>query len=164
MGRSSLPYWALRDFGLGQLGHEPHPDIYITRLVEIFREVRRVLRGDGVVLLNLGDTYAGSAKGRRKDGSHSAKMDDLQRTSRAYRLPSNWIPGGGHAPPAGYKRKDLMLIPHRVVIGLHADGWYVRADNIWHKATAMPSPAKDRTTTAHEYVFHLTKSPHYFWD
>ena len=146
---TSPPYWGLRDYGMdGQLGQEPTPTEYVSNITEIFREVRRVLRDDGTLWLNLGDTYVGT-------GSKGERTDPKNREGRN---------GQAHAVNSrveGLKPKDLVGIPWRVAFALQDDGWYLRQDIIWHKPNAMPSPVKDRPTTAHEYLFpvsytHLT--------
>jgi len=124
----------------GCLGLEPTPELYVNHMVEIFREVRRVLRSDGTVWLNLGDSYAG--------GSGS---DPYRRTT-----------SGGMGP--GLKPKDLCGIPWRVAFALQADGWWLRSDIIWHKPNPMPESVTDRPTKSHEYLFLLTKSKRYFFD
>lgn len=134
-----------------QIGLEESPADYVEKLVDVFREVRRVLRDDGTVWLNLGDSYA-SAGGARGYGSSDGEVGR----------------GDGVAelrqPPNGYKAKDLMLIPARVAIALVEDGWWLRSDVIWHKPNAMPSSVTDRPTSAHEHVFLLAKSERYFYD
>jgi DNA modification methylase len=137
---TSPPYWGLRDYGVpGQLGLEPTPEEYVANMVGVFREVRRVLRDDGTVWLNLGDSYATGA------GKASS-------------------PGGGRMPLPGLKPKDLVGIPWRVAFALQADGWYLRSDIIWAKPNPMPESVTDRPTKAHEYLFLLTKSARYHYD
>lgn len=149
---TSPPYWGLRDYGEpGQLGLEATPEEYVGNLVEVFRELRRVLRDDGTAWLNLGDTYATSG-GQRAYGS------------------SDHLTGRGPAPrrndvgASGLKPKDLCMIPARVAIALQADGWWLRSDTIWNKPNPMPESCIDRPTKAHEYIFLLTKCAHYFYD
>ena len=156
---TSPPYYGLRDYGHdGQIGLEETPDAYVARLVEVFREVRRVLRDDGTCWLNLGDSYA------TQGGAHGGR-DDNQRGVGAKRL---HIEGAGdqeaRRPAKGYKPKDLLGIPWMVAFALRADGWYLRQDIIWHKPNPMPESVTDRCTKAHEYVFLLTKSARYFYD
>lgn len=156
---TSPPYYGLRDYGhAGQIGLEGTPDAYVERLVEVFREVRRVLRDDGTCWLNLGDSYA--AQG----GAHGGR-DDNQRGVGAKRL---HIEGAGdqeaRRPAKGYKPKDLLRIPWMVAFALRADGWYLRQDIIWNKPNPMPESVTDRCTKAHEYVFLLTRSARYFYD
>jgi len=139
-----------------QLGLEETPDEYIARMVEIFREVRRVLRPDGIAWINLGDSYASSVGGGQNDLSTSTVTG-----SRKKRDPKNET---GIKRSAGLKPKDLVGIPWRVALALQADGWYLRSDVIWSKPNPMPESVTDRPTKAHEYVFMLTKSERYFFD
>ena len=137
---TSPPYFGLRDYGEDdQIGLENSPDEYVAQLVAVFREVHRVLRDDGTVWLNLGDSYAGSGKGRNADGSANVDPASKQATSLGT------IIGTLHKlTPDGLKPKDLMGIPWRVAFALQADGWYLRQDIIWHKPNAMPSSVTDR--------------------
>lgn len=156
---TSPPYYGLRDYGAdGQIGLEETPDQYIERLVAIFREVRRVLKDDGTLWINIGDSYAGSGKGRNADGTHSNKTPDKeshgQKSGKISKAPTC----------EGYKPKDLFGIPWLLAFALRADGWYLRADIIWQKPNAMPESVKDRPTRAHEYIFLLSKSARYFYD
>lgn len=156
---TSPPYYGLRDYGhAGQIGLEETPDAYVARLVDVFREVRRVLRDDGTLWLNLGDSYA--AQG----GAHGGR-DDNQRGVGAKRP---HIEGAGdqeaRRPAQGYKPKDLLGIPWMVAFALRADGWWLRQDIIWHKPNPMPESVTDRCTKAHEYVFLLSKSARYFYN
>ena len=147
---TSPPYWGLRDYGHdGQIGLEATPEAYVARMVEVFREVRRVLRDDGTVWLNLGDSYtSGGRDTRAADKKHEGARE---MTTRA-------------PTPQGLKPKDLVGIPWRVAFALQADGWWLRQDIIWHKPNPMPESVRDRCTKAHEYVFLLTKSERYFYD
>jgi len=132
-----------------QIGLEQTPDDYVNELVEVFREVRRVLSYDGTLWLNLGDSYAGSGKG----GQSAEKRSE------------GWQPEyANKGATYGMKPKDLMGIPWRVAFALQADGWYLRSDIIWHKPNPMPESVTDRPTKAHEYLFLLTKSPRYYYD
>ena len=144
---TSPPYYNLRDYGAaGQIGMEETPEEYITKLVDVFREVRRVLRQDGTLWVNIGDSYA---------------------TRSGPQPPANTRNTHGHTrkePPSGYKCKDLMGIPWLLAFALRADGWYLRQDIIWHKTNAMPESVRDRCTKAHEYIFLLSKSAHYYFD
>lgn len=152
---TSPPYWGLRDYGVaGQLGLESTPEEYTARLVEIFREVRRVLRDDGTAWLNLGDSYAGSGK-----GPSNAYARPAQCMSNVSAAPNRWI-----SIPSGIKPKDLIGIPWRVAFALQADGWYLRSDIIWSKPNPMPESVTDRPTKAHEYIFLLSKSARYHYD
>ena len=151
----SPPYWGLRDYGVaGQIGLEPTPDAYVAKMVDVFREVCRVLRDDGTLWLNLGDTY--TSGGRADYGS--CAPDAKQATHLA-------IKSAKRAPlPPGLKPKDLIGIPWRVALALQADGWWLRADIIWAKPNPMPESVTDRPTKAHEYVFLLSKAERYFYD
>jgi DNA modification methylase len=152
---TSPPYWGLRDYGLaGQLGLERTPEEYVAKLVEVFREVRRVLRGDGTLWLNLGDCY-NAYNGGAGPGS---KLSDTQTSERPH-----LETGYGLRTPS-LKPKDLVGIPWRVAFALQADGWWLRRDIIWHKPNPMPESVTDRPTSSHEYVFLLTKSARYFFD
>jgi DNA modification methylase len=151
---TSPPYWGLRDYGVdGQIGLERTPEEYVEHLVEVFREVRRVLRPDGVLWLNLGDCYANDGKWGGETGGKQSYLPDADR-----------MRCGREKRVTDLKPKDLVGIPWRVAFALQADGWWLRKDNIWHKPNPMPESTEDRTTTAHEYVFHLTKSELYFYD
>jgi len=152
---TSPPYFGLRDYGVeGQLGLEATPDEFCAALVEVFREVRRVLKDDGTVWLNLGDSYA---RPTAKGGSGPSGKN------RAY-YGDNYGDAGKAGVPTGLKDKDLIGIPWRVAFALQADGWYLRQDIIWSKPNPMPESVRDRCTKAHEYIFLLTKSPKYFFD
>jgi DNA modification methylase len=167
---TSPPYFGLRDYGMpGQIGLEPTPDLYVSKLVEVFREVRRVLRKDGTCWLNLGDSYCSQG------GLHDGRADN-QSGVGAKRV---WRDGSGRADGIvdargqrnrngnsviGLKPKDLIGIPWRVAFALQADGWWLRQDIIWSKPNPMPESVTDRCTKAHEYLFMLTKSARYFYD
>lgn len=149
---TSPPYFGLRDYGVeGQIGLERTPEEYVDKLVQVFREVRRVLRDDGTLWLNLGDSYNGSEMNR--SGQHGYKDGRSNRDKR-------FSVGGVE----GLKPKDLVGIPWMVAFALRADGWYLRQDIIWYKPNAMPESVKDRCTKAHEYIFLLTKSSKYYYD
>ena len=151
---TSPPYWGLRDYGHeGQLGLERTPEEYVARLVEVFREVRRVLADDGTLWLNLGDRYASGGRGGGMEGEAGAK----QRSNFGALL-------GPKKAPDGLKPKDLVGIPWRVAFALQADGWYLRSDIIWAKPNPMPESVTDRPTKAHEYLFLLAKSQRYYYD
>jgi DNA modification methylase len=153
---TSPPYWGLRDYGVdGQLGLESTPDEYVEKMVEVFREVRRVLRDDGTLWLNLGDSYAGSGKGAWDNKEVQKEVYVPDKDSPQCKLKK---------VPQGLKPKDLVGIPWMVAFALRADGWYLRSDIIWHKPNAMPESVKDRPTKAHEYIFLLSKSPKYYYD
>lgn len=152
---TSPPYFGLRDYETaGQLGLEKTPREYVDKLVTVFREVRRCLRDDGTVWLNLGDSYA-STGGHGKLGANS------QMVGREANSERRKVKG---SVPDGFKTKDLMGIPWRVAFALQDDGWYLRSDIVWAKPNPMPESVLDRPTRSHEYLFLLTKSPNYFYD
>ncbi len=153
---TSPPYWGLRDYGVeGQLGLEPTPEEYVQNMVEVFREVRRVLRDDGTLWLNLGDSYAGSGKGAWDNPSSRVKEVYIPKSTDYKHIPK---------VPSNLKPKDLIGVPWRVAFALQADGWYLRSDIIWEKPNAMPESVRDRPTKSHEYIFLLSKSKKYFYD
>jgi DNA modification methylase len=156
---TSPPYFGLRDYGMaGQIGLEETPAEFIARLVEVFREVRRVLRNDGTLWVNMGDSYASIAGGYASCGS-AGKQDMVSQATRGAVLR-----GKRRSPPMGLKQKDLMGIPWRLAFALQDDGWYLRQDIIWHKPNPMPESTRDRCTKSHEYLFLLSKSPRYYYD
>jgi len=144
---TSPPYFGLRDYGgVGQIGMEQTPEAYVAQLVTVFHEVWRVLRDDGTVWLNIGDSYAnGGRTSRDGDG----------------KLPARQM---GVRPLDGAKPKDLLMIPARVALALQADGWWLRSAIVWHKPNPMPESVKDRPTSAYEMVFLLAKSEQYYYD
>ena len=155
---TSPPYWGLRDYGSeDQLGLEETPEQYIDNMVEVFREVKRVLRKDGTLWLNLGDSYAGGGRAG-KNPEYKAKHTNFGKVQdmSTYTEPSKI--------PKGLKPKDLVGIPWRVALALQADGWWLRNDIIWSKPNPMPEPVKDRLTKSHEYIFLLTKSKSDYYD
>lgn len=151
---TSPPYWGLRDYGCdSQLGLEETPEKFVENMVGVFREVKRVLRPDGTLWLNMGDSYVGGGRGGNPEESSFRK----QATNK----------GSLVAPsktPPGLKPKNLVGIPWRLAFALQADGWYLRSDIIWSKPNPMPESVTDRPTKAHEYIFLLTKSPRYYYD
>jgi DNA modification methylase len=166
---TSPPYWGLRDYGVeGQLGLEKTPQEYIAKMVEVFREVRRVLRSDGTAWLNIGDSYAGSWG----NSGHRPELDNTpsyQRDKNCEYLPRGGWDNRRDRPASSYriegiKAKDLCLIPFRLAIALQEDGWWVRSDIIWAKPNPMPESVTDRPTKSHEYMFLLTKSAKYYFD
>jgi DNA modification methylase len=163
---TSPPYWGLRDYGSeGQLGLERTPEEYVAEMVQVFREVRRVLCDDGVCWLNLGDSYAGSwgAQSREHAGKHAPNVSALSANQvKAAQIRESHTGSLSRTP--GLKPKDLVGIPWRVAFALQADGWYLRSDVIWSKPNPMPESVIDRPTKAHEYVFLLTKSEQYMYD
>jgi DNA modification methylase len=159
---TSPPYFGLRDYGeSNQIGLESSLEEYINQLVKVFQEVKRVLRDDGTLWLNLGDSYSGSGKGRNPDGTvHVSSFITKQGTSAGTVMgdvPSGFI-------PKGLKPKDLMGVPWRVAFALQSDGWYLRQDIIWAKPNPMPESVNDRCTKSHEYLFLLSKSAKYYFD
>jgi DNA modification methylase len=159
---TSPPYFGLRDYGMpDQIGLEETPEDYTQKLVEVFREVRRVLKDDGTLWLNLGDSYASS---QSNNGGYSAKS-----TLAGFTNPNTKGRQANNATKPrkidhGLKPKDLIGIPWRVAFALQADGWYLRQDIIWHKPNPMPESVTDRCTKAHEYIFLLSKSSSYYFD
>ena len=153
---TSPPYWGLRDYGEDeQLGLEETPEEFVDNLVKMFREVKRVLRKDGTVWLNLGDSYCGVGSHNNKHTTKkSLNWNGSEETNNSLR------PGGVH----GLKPKNLVGIPWKVAFALQSDGWYLRQDIIWHKPNPMPESVQDRCTKSHEYIFLLTKSAKYFYD
>jgi DNA modification methylase len=149
---TSPPYWGLRDYGCdGQLGLEATPEEYVANLVGIFHELRRVLRDDGTLWLNLGDTYTSGNRSTRDPGQSVLHPAQPKGTPRI-------------KTPPGLKPKDLVGIPWRVAFALQADGWWLRQDIIWAKPNPMPESVTDRCTKSHEYIFLLTKSARYYYD
>ena len=148
---TSPPYYGLRDYGEDeQIGLEQTPEEYIQKMVNVFREIRRILKDEGTVWLNIGDTYAGGGRGgdpkhSKGDNSQEATMPSIKKHDI-------------------FKPKDLMMIPFRLAIALQEDGWWVRQDIIWVKPNPMPEPVKDRCVKSHEYIFLLSKSKKYYFD
>jgi len=158
---TSPPYWGLRDYGTpGQLGLEPTPEEYVANMVGVFREVRRVLRDDGTVWLNLGDSY--SSGGRTTQVAPTLRTKGHDEASGK----AEYLQGFAVRPGAvkGLLGKQLIGIPWRVAFALQADGWWLRQDIIWHKPNPMPESVTDRCTKAHEYMFLLSKSARYYYD
>jgi DNA modification methylase len=175
---TSPPYYGLRDYGHdGQIGLESTPEAYVDKLVAVFREVRRVLRNDGVLWLNLGDSYAAGRGGTSMPaetlaGGKNGFGDNNSHRGRLAQVPDGKNPNAPisvyqphrNAGAIGLKHKDLIGIPWRVAFALQADGWWLRQDIIWNKPNPMPESVTDRCTKAHEYIFLLTKSARYFYD
>jgi DNA modification methylase len=166
---TSPPYWGLRDYGhAGQIGLEASPADFVESLVEVFEEVRRVLRSDGTAWINMGDSYA--TVGGPSTPQMGAAFQDRQRgqevicrSKRMNRGAGRW--GGGNNPAAGLlKPKDLCGTPWRLAFALQDAGWWLRQDIIWSKPNPMPESVRDRCTKAHEYLFLLAKSERYFYD
>lgn len=150
---TSPPYFGLRDYGVaGQIGLEPTPDAFVAEMVEVFGEVRRVLRSDGTLWLNLGDSYANDGKwGGSSGGKHVSALHGASGIGRGKTV-------------TGLKPKDLIGIPWRVAFALRADGWTLRSEIIWAKPNPMPESVTDRPTSAHEKIFLFAKSARYFYD
>jgi site-specific DNA-methyltransferase (adenine-specific) len=158
---TSPPYWGLRDYGVaGQFGLEPTPDEYVEKMVGVFQRVWRVLRDDGTVWLNLGDSYAATTKG----SGGTAKGTIAGGAGQGTNAGSFYSTVKTDLMQCGLKPKDLIGIPWRVALALQADGWYLRQDIIWHKPNPMPESVTDRCTKAHEYVFLLSKQARYWYD
>lgn len=155
---TSPPYFGLRNYGVdGQIGLEQTPEAYAEKLVKVFRSVRRILKDDGTLWLNIGDSYAGS----NGNGTRQSKWKTADTYAANYAYSLRKMTG---RKDIGYKPKDLIGIPWMVAFALRADGWYLRQDIIWSKPNAMPESVKDRCTKSHEYIFLFSKSPHYFFD
>ena len=147
---TSPPYWGLRDYGVdGQLGLEKTPEQYVSRMVDVFREVRRVLKDDGTLWINLGDSYSGSCQ--------TGGTNSISGTGKSQ-------PHVIHTRETNLKPKDLVGIPWMVAFALRSDGWYLRQDIIWAKPNPMPESVTDRCTKAHEYIFLLSKQAKYYYD
>ena len=149
---TSPPYYGLRDYGIdAQIGLEPTPDKYVANMVAVFREVKRVLKDDGVLWLNVGDSYCGTGdKGEWTDPKYADGRNG-QKVALNKKID-------------GLKPKDLIGIPWMLAFALRADGWYLRQDIIWAKPNPMPESVKDRCTKSHEYIFLLSKSAKYYYD
>lgn len=155
---TSPPYWGLRDYGVdGQIGLEATPTRFVAEIVAVFREVRRVLRGDGTLWLNLGDSFAGN-RGSADNGGRQVNGKTISRRRDNAPVPRS------DGRVAGLKPKDLIGVPWRVAFALQQDGWYLRTEIIWHKLNPMPEAVKDRPTRSHEYIFLLTKSARYYYN
>lgn len=140
---TSPPYYGLRDYGMEeQIGMEVSPAIYIEKLVCIFKEIRRILKNDGTLWVNIADSYAGSIKSRIKLSENAEIAKEWQ----------------------GIKSKDMLGIPWGLAFALRDDGWYLRSDIIWQKSNCMPESVKDRPTKSYEHIFLLSKSNHYYYD
>jgi len=164
---TSPPYWGLRDYGHGdQLGMEETPDLFVANMVKVFAGVKRVLRDDGTLWLNIGDSYAGSwgNQGRKSErGTQRPINGEMLTPVHDGRYPDARSNTGKIPDGANFKAKDLVGIPWLLAFALRADGWYLRSEIIWAKPNPMPESVTDRPTKAHEQVFLLTKSPRYFY-
>jgi DNA modification methylase len=154
---TSPPYYGLRDYGAeGQIGVEQTPDEYISRLSDVFGEVRRVLNPTGTLWLNIADSYAGSGKGAGYKNYRKSKQRYVYAADDpAVNIPKSW----GRIKP-----KDMIGIPWTLALALRDSGWYLRSDIIWHKPNAMPNPVKDRPVSAYEHIFLMSKSRKYHFD
>jgi site-specific DNA-methyltransferase (adenine-specific) len=164
---TSPPYFGLRDYGHdGQIGLEQTPADFVEQLVSVFREVKRALRDDGTLWLNLGDSYAAQRGGTHQPAETLAggKNGKTEQGANVNRDRHDGYNPTRFASRIGLKHKDLIGIPWRVAFALQADGWYLRQDIIWHKPNPMPESVTDRCTKAHEYIFLLSKSARYFYD
>jgi DNA modification methylase len=178
---TSPPYFGLRDYGAeGQIGLEKTPEEYAARLVEVFREVRRVLTDDGTLWLNLGDSYAANRSYQVSQTKHPSLDYGSANATKARTWRANpegldsGLEGGkatyqrqnrnGSPCAPGYKPKDLIGVPWLVAFALRADGWYLRSEIIWHKPNPMPESVRDRPTKAHEQIFLLSKNASYYYD
>ena len=182
---TSPPYFGLRDYGnAGQIGLEPSPDAYVQALLQVFAEVWRVLKDDGTVWLNIGDSYFNSSQDGRSDESSTAKPSGAHQALDSLASLSSGLGEGGplvalgraedrqslkrgrpqRLAATGIKSKDLVGIPWRVAFALRAEGWYLRSDIIWSKANPMPESVTDRPTKAHEYIFLLAKQERYYYN
>ena len=170
---TSPPYWGLRkyagDQGEAPYGLEPTIEAYLATTIEVLRELRRVLRPDGVVFWNIGDSYcSGAYSPRTRENRETLESRALRTDGRLDHTPHNWTIDANKIPrngiPDGLKPKDLCLIPERVAIAAQADGWWVRSIIIWAKPNPMPESCTDRPTDAYEHIIMLTKSERYFWD
>lgn len=149
---TSPPYYGLRDYHKKeQIGREKTVEEYLDRLINVFREVRRVLKKDGTCFIVIGDSYAGTSSKKEQRDPKYPKGRNGQNPSITQKV-------------LGYKSKDLMGIPWRLAFALREDGWYLRSDIIWHKENAMPEACKDRPTRSYEHIFLLSKSPRYYYD
>jgi DNA modification methylase len=152
---TSPPYFGLRNYGVdGQMGLEPTPDEFVAGMVEVFREVRRVLRDDGTVWINIGDSFA----------AHGRMVNDAPATKDLAAANARQKNGPSVGRIKGYKPKDLIGIPWMLAFALRADGWYLRSDIVWAKPNGMPESVQDRPTRSHEFVFLLSKSRRYFYN
>lgn len=154
---TSPPYWGLRDYGVdGQMGLEPTFQEYIDRMVTVFEEVCRVLRDDGTLWLNLGDSYTSGGRNYRDPGK--------SKINGGKRMAGLEVKGTRPGTPNGLKPKNLIGVPWQVAFALQAQGWYLRSDIIWSKPSPMPESVQDRPTRSHEYIFLMSKSPRYHYD
>lgn len=163
---TSPPYYGLRDYGhADQIGLEPSPEQFIAKLVAVFSEVRRILKPDGTIWVNIGDSYAQGKIGRDDtDAAGSERLSAFGHPGYANKDINITAPVKQRKLAAGLKPKDLIGIPWMLAFALRADGWYLRQDIIWHKPNPMPESVTDRCTKSHEYIFLLSKSRDYYYD
>lgn len=165
---TSPPYFGLRDYGVaGQIGLEATPDAFVAELVAVFRDVRRVLRDDGTLWLNLGDSYTGSGKGGNPEAGKQATNRGSQSVGSLYgtgKTTRETAVTNVTRGTFGIGAKQLLGMPWRVAFALQSDGWILRADIVWEKPSVMPESVTDRPTRSHEYVFLLAKNPTYYYD
>ena len=159
---TSPPYFQLRDYGInGQIGQEETVEDYIYNLVDVFHKIKHVLKDDGTLWLNLGDSYAGSGKNRNAAGKNYTLKEGCKDSAHTGRRMGIIKP----TPLSGWlKPKDLIGIPWRLALALQQDGWYLRQDIIWYKPNTMPESVKDRCVKSHEYIFLLSKNKNYYFD
>jgi DNA modification methylase len=165
---TSPPYYGLRDYGVdGQIGLEKTPEEYVNNIVKVFRELKRVLKDDGTLWLNIGDSYASREQSGDENHSHHINIKASSKHCRVISKSKRNVKryGGGNVPATGdLKPKDLIGIPWMVAFALRADGWWLRSDIIWAKSNPMPESVRDRPTKSHEYLFLLSKSERYYYD
>jgi DNA modification methylase len=163
---TSPPYWGLRDYDVsGQIGLENSPQAYTKKLTAILNEVRRVLKKDGTLWLNLGDTYySGNINTGRNDADRRNNWGEFNDGEYIHRHQEGRKAKKAVQNDIGLKPKDLTMIPARVAMALQSGGWYLRSDIIWHKPNPMPESVKDRPTKSHEHLFLLSKSKRYYYD
>ena len=160
---TSPPYWGLRDYGNdGQIGLEQTPDAFIAELVSVFNEIKRVLRDDGTLWVNMGDSY--SSHKDCKSVSQTLARGGSSELASVIEKGKSVSRNSKMLKSVGLKNKDLVGIPWMLAFALRADGWYLRQDIIWHKPNPMPESVRDRCTKAHEYIFLMSKSPKYYFD
>jgi DNA modification methylase len=164
---TSPPYWGLRDYGVpGQIGLENSAEEYVANLVTVFAEVKRVLRDDGTLWLNLGDSYVSQPRGNREGDLSTSSLSNPERQDKLWGKHKYRSAMREPRIRAGLalKQKDLVGVPWMVAFALRGDGWWLRSDIIWAKTTCMPESVTDRPTRAHEYLFLLAKNAKYFYD
>lgn len=160
---TSPPYWALRNYGVdGQIGMEETPDLFVQALVKVFEEVKRVLKPEGTLWVNIGDTYYGGKGSNGASKAYTNYENTLNKKALIATTPGEMRPNDRKI--VGLKQKDLVGIPWMLAFALRSAGWYLRQDIIWSKPNPMPESVTDRCTKSHEYIFLLSKSPKYYYD